>query len=322
MSGYANWNPSTTYSVNDIVDYEARIWVSLQNANFNKQPDTNPSWWSQIGGGGVISTIVAGNGITVSGAGSSRLVSTNLAAADARLTITSGVGTQLVLTNTSPAAVAAGSGLSVSGTNPTGLTLSMPNVGTSGTYAYPSSVSTDAQGRITAITAGSAPSAASPVRMSRIVLPGNNTFPIAGGASGTQGISILLGGLATDLAAGTSPDPNGVWVIDLSPFTVLLTGSLNTGFVQIGIVDDLDPGLVYNGETNQLMGSSPSTFGGVGRNGGCGAFILKVSTLLSTLPNFNASSFQSLNFANGSSDTLWSQFKPSFVVATYYPLGI
>lgn len=325
MSGYANWNPATTYSTNDIVDYDAKIWVSLQNANLNKQPDISPTFWSQIGGGGVISSIVAGNGIAVSGSGSSRIVATNLASADSRLTLTAGTGTQIVLTNTCPASVAAGNGLALTGTNPTGITLSMPNVGTPNTYAYPTSITTDTQGRVSAITAGSAPVATSPVRLGRIVLPGNNTFPISGGTTGTQLFDFLLGGLADDFIAGTSPDPNGVWVIDMSPFNILLTGNVNSGFVQIGISDNdpSDAGLVYNGETTQTMGSPPASYGLLNnRSGGCGSFILKVSNVLSTLPNFMSPGvFKQFSFNNGSSDTCWLQFRPTFLTATYYPLG-
>jgi hypothetical protein len=162
MSGYAQWNPTATYAVYDIVDYDAKVWVSLANANLNKQPDISPAFWSQIGGGGTISTINGGAGITVVGVGSSRTVSTNLASADGRLTITAGTGSQLVLTNTGPISVGAavGGGLTSSGANVTGITLAMPNVGTPAAYAYPTSITTDAQGRVTAAVAGTAPVAA------------------------------------------------------------------------------------------------------------------------------------------------------------------
>ncbi len=50
----------------------------------------------------------------------------------------------------------AGAGLS-GGTITTTGTISMPNTGTANTYAYPSQVITDAQGRVTSVTAGSAP---------------------------------------------------------------------------------------------------------------------------------------------------------------------
>lgn len=75
MSGYALWNPSTTYNVNDVVDYNAAIWVSLVGSNTNNPPSTSPSRWSQIGGSGSLTNIVGGSGITVSGTGNTRTVS-------------------------------------------------------------------------------------------------------------------------------------------------------------------------------------------------------------------------------------------------------
>ena len=225
MSGYANWNPATTYSTNDIVDYDARIWVSLTNANLNHIPTTSPTWWSQIGGGGVISSIVAGNGITVSGGGSSRVVATNLASADARLTITSGVGTQLVLTNTCPAAVAAGTGLSLAGTNPTGLTLSMPNVGTAATSAYPSSITTDAQGRVSAVVAGSAP-VASVSAGTNITITGTATNPIINASSGSAGAKAFLNEF--------SPASN-LWGL-ISNISFPISGAMPSAFIMTGII--------------------------------------------------------------------------------------
>ena len=55
--------------------------------------------------------------------------------------------------------ITANTGISI--TNPDGVsgnpTISVSNVGTAGTYAYPSSVTTNAQGQISSITAGDTP---------------------------------------------------------------------------------------------------------------------------------------------------------------------
>lgn len=237
MSGYANWNPATTYSTNDIVDYDAKIWVSLTNANLNNIPSTSPTFWSQIGGGGVISSIVAGNGITVSGSGSSRIVATNLASADARLTLTAGTGTQIVLTNTCPAAVAAGTGLALAGTNPTGLTLSMPNVGTAATSAYPSSITTDAQGRVSAVVAGSAP-VASVSAGTNITITGTATNPIINATSSSAGAKLFL--------QEFSPATN-LWSCGVNVFYPI-GSAMPTGFVIQGVLFG-SAGTPYQGGT-------------------------------------------------------------------------
>jgi hypothetical protein len=69
MSGYAQWNPATVYILNDIVDYDGVLYISTQAGNVNRQPNTNPTFWAIIGGGGTggITAIIAGAGITTSG---------------------------------------------------------------------------------------------------------------------------------------------------------------------------------------------------------------------------------------------------------------
>ena len=69
MSGYAQWNPATVYILNDIVDYDGVLYISTQAGNVNRQPNTNPTFWAIIGGGGTggITAIIPGAGITTSG---------------------------------------------------------------------------------------------------------------------------------------------------------------------------------------------------------------------------------------------------------------
>jgi len=209
MSGYALWNPATVYSINDVVDYDSKLWVSKQSANVNKQPDISPAWWSQVGGGGgSLTTLVAGNGITVSGSGTTRTIATNLSSADARLTFTTGVGTEIVLTNTSPAAVAAGAGLSASGTNPTGITIAMPNVGTANTYAYPSSITTDAQGRVSAVSAGAAPPSPTTITTPNgagvLAVPSGNNYTLTSSLVAGSGITLTPAVNSTNITISAS----------------------------------------------------------------------------------------------------------------------
>jgi hypothetical protein len=43
------WSSGTTYAAGAFALYADRIWESLQAANTNRQPDTNPTWWTDIG---------------------------------------------------------------------------------------------------------------------------------------------------------------------------------------------------------------------------------------------------------------------------------
>jgi hypothetical protein len=117
----ALWNPSTVYILNDVVEYSGFTYISIQTGNVNRQPDTNPLWWGVSGGGGVTS-IVAGAGITVSG--SSAITITNAGVRS----LTAGTGMSLTGTANNPTVVnngvvtlTAGTGITLSGSanNPT-----------------------------------------------------------------------------------------------------------------------------------------------------------------------------------------------------------
>jgi hypothetical protein len=43
------WASGTTYAAGALALYANRIWESLQAANTNKQPDTSPAWWTDVG---------------------------------------------------------------------------------------------------------------------------------------------------------------------------------------------------------------------------------------------------------------------------------
>jgi hypothetical protein len=137
MPQYAEWNNTTYYVVNDVVDYQGSIYTCIAN-NVNQVPPSFPASWTLTGGGSVVLGIVAGTGVSVNAVPPTNpTISTNLATpvGDGRLTITPGIGTQLVLTNTCPASIAPGAGISITGTNPTGLTINNTGIQTLGVGA-------------------------------------------------------------------------------------------------------------------------------------------------------------------------------------------
>jgi hypothetical protein len=159
-------------------------------------------------------------------------------------------------------------------------------------------------------------------KLSRIGLVGNTTSPVSGGTLGYQSITILAGAFNNDIIAGTSPDPNGVWVFDLNPITLQLTGFLNSGVVNIGFGNSIDAGVYYNTAPNNSSFGSPPTTNATGvRNGSCPPFIVKVSDLIATCPNM-ATGLTRLYFQNQSTDTMWVQTTPSIVIGTYFPNGV
>ena len=66
---YAQWNPATTYVQNDIVSYLGSLFVSLQTPNLNQNPSTATAYWAVQGGGGGVSKITAGTGISITPTG-------------------------------------------------------------------------------------------------------------------------------------------------------------------------------------------------------------------------------------------------------------
>jgi len=107
MSGYAQWNPSTTYIIDDIVAYEGNVYVSLQGANINHAPNSSPTWWANQGSSGTISSIIGGAGIGVSGSSAITITNTGVRSLTA--------GSNVVITGTSNAPIISASSTS---TNP------------------------------------------------------------------------------------------------------------------------------------------------------------------------------------------------------------
>lgn len=210
---YAEWNPGTYYLIGDIVQYLAGVYDAIA-VNINQQPDISPLFWNQIGGSGGVNAIVAGAGVSVVAVPPTNpTVSLNLTSADARLTITNGIGTQRILTNNSPITVASGPALTTTGTNITGIVIDMPNVGTAGTSAFPTSITTDANGRVSAVVPGVQPVVSVASGGSGITITGTPTNPLVNNTSilgltaANQGTNIIISGTPTNpiIAAAGPP---------------------------------------------------------------------------------------------------------------------
>ena len=250
---------------------------------------------SSISASNVVNNITAGTGLIKTGTSSNPTLSNNgvlsVSAGSSGISIT-GTAQNPVVNNTGVTQLTAGSNITLSGST----------------------------GNIT-ISASSTPTTPQ-VKLSRLAISGSSSSPISGGTIGYQSLSFIAGALYNDILAGSSPDPNGVWVLDFSPLSLLLTGSLNTGVVNIGIGDNIDPNIYYNSSPNiAQFGSLPATNGLVPRTGSCPPLIIKVSDLVATCPNIS-SPLTRLYFNNQSTDTLWVQTLPPAINCYYYPNGV
>jgi hypothetical protein len=123
MSGYAQWNPATTYPADEIVSYASALWQSLQTTT-NNQPNISPLYWTQVGGGGAVSSIVAGTGISVSGTSTVTVSNTgvlSVASAGTGITIGGTASAPTVQNDGVLSVASAGTGITIGGTaqNPT-----------------------------------------------------------------------------------------------------------------------------------------------------------------------------------------------------------
>lgn len=48
IASFSEWSNSVTYDADNIVEYDAKFYLSLSNGNINKAPDTSTSDWEQI----------------------------------------------------------------------------------------------------------------------------------------------------------------------------------------------------------------------------------------------------------------------------------
>jgi len=118
MSGYAQWSPYTTYVLNDIVAFDGLIYICIQGANLNHQPNSSPTWWASNGGGSTITSVSAGAGIAVSGSTAITITNTGvrtLASGGTGITI-GGTTTDRTVSNTGVLSITAGTNCSIGGT--------------------------------------------------------------------------------------------------------------------------------------------------------------------------------------------------------------
>jgi hypothetical protein len=128
----AFWSAYNFYNAGDEVLYDVNGFTyKALTSSYNQAPPSFPLVWLQIGGGANVESIASGAGISVNSTQPKYpIVSTNLSSADGRLQISNPSGTQVLLTNNSPASVAPGTAISVAGVPLTGLTIN--NTGLNG----------------------------------------------------------------------------------------------------------------------------------------------------------------------------------------------
>lgn len=220
MSGYAQWNPATTYPADEIVSYASALWKSLQTTTGNVPP-SSPLYWTQVGGGGAVSSIVAGSGIAVSGTSAVTVSNTgvlSVASAGTGITI-AGTAQNPTVQNDGVLSVSAGLGLSISGTaqNPTLNNAGIINVvaGTGiGVAIAPPETATITNNGVLALTAGTGVSISG--------TPANYTISATGSGGTLTGIT--AGNSIT--VSGTAPSPTVAVNFDsAADYGVVLTGS-------------------------------------------------------------------------------------------------
>ena len=117
MSGYAQWNPATTYIVNDIVAFDGVLYISILAPNLNRTPNSNPTYWQTTGASSAITSIAAGSGISV--AGTTAITITNAGVrtltAGANMTI-GGTATDPTVINNGVRSITAGTNITIGGT--------------------------------------------------------------------------------------------------------------------------------------------------------------------------------------------------------------
>jgi hypothetical protein len=192
MSGYAQWSPFTTYPPGEIVSYASALWQSLQITT-NNQPNISPTFWSQVGGSGGVSSIVAGTGISVSGTSTVTVSNTgvlSVASAGAGITIGGTASAPTVQNDGVLSVTSAGAGITIGGTasaptvQNTGV-LSVASAGTGITIGGTASSPTVQNDGVLALTAGSG--------VSITGTPANYTIAATGS-----------GGTLTGITAGTA----------------------------------------------------------------------------------------------------------------------
>lgn len=132
--------------------------------------------------------------------------------------------------------IASGTGITVS--NGDGIlgnpTIAITNVGTAGTYAYPTSVTTNAQGQVSSITAGSTPPVTSVSGTASNITSSGGTTPIIN--------------LATAGTAGTYTNPTSVTTDTFGRVTAIVGGGTPGSVTSVGLSSS-SAGLTVTGAT-------------------------------------------------------------------------
>ena len=122
MSGYPVWNPSAFYTTGEIVSYLGTLYQALQLTS-GDVPPSSPSFWTPVGGGGgVVSSVSAGTGISITGTPTNPVVNQTLVgtagtyAYPASITTDNTGRISAATAGTAPVlSVSAGIGMSISG---------------------------------------------------------------------------------------------------------------------------------------------------------------------------------------------------------------
>jgi hypothetical protein len=162
-------------------------------------------------------------------------------------------------------------------------------------------------------------------KVSRIGMGTNySSMPIPPGSVGWHELNIPAGcAFSNDISAGTSPDPNGIWVLDISAFTLETNNAITGIDMLIGIGNSIDPTIYYNGIPNISMivffaGTLAPT-----HHYSCPSVIVKVSDLIASCPNMNSvTAIPRLYFQNNTpASNICFQSAPAFFNCYYYPNG-
>ena len=136
-SGAANLLLATPDGSSGTVALRALVIADIANGLITNAKLANSSATVNTSGG-----VTGGGTLSLGGSLSLSLSAIpNAALANSSLTVSAGTG------------LAGGGSVALGGST----SLSLPSIGSAGTYAYPSSMTTDAQGRVSSVTAGSAP---------------------------------------------------------------------------------------------------------------------------------------------------------------------
>lgn len=199
-------------------------------------------------------SITAGTGVSVSNPSTNTFTVANSGV----IQLTAGAGTSvsastgnITVANTGVLAVNAGTGIQVSGLQ-SSRQVAIANIGTAGTYAYPTSITTNAQGQVSAVSAGSAP-VASVSGSGNITVSGTATAPVVNLANAVN----ITGGNSFNFNPGATLSVN-------TPITTNIPGTNATNLITFQVP------LVSDGTQGPLAGVEIQTAPGSATNGNVG----------------------------------------------------